>query len=548
MKKYKLFLAIIASITLQACNDGFLDRYQEAINDGTFWNTPNDLKTYANRFYSYFPSGLVSLGDGSSDNQVPHSRPDFFWNEYPIPNTASTWNKSAWSHIRYTNYFLARYTKATGTETEINQYVGEVRFFRALDYANKINTFGDVPWLEEDLSTNDDDILYGPRMKRELVMDKIIEDLDYAIKWLPERPETGRIGKDVARHIKARLCLREGTYYKYHTELGISADKVKTLLELAASAAAEVMATEKYAIYTTGDPLNDYYNMFLIEDKSGLSEAILPSTYKKDIRQHNSTRSISEAKSGFSKDYVNAYLCTDGKPIGISELYKGDKNIADETTNRDPRLKQTILTPDFAWRIADNGTVTRLGEDNLISNYCYTGYNIIKYYSNIEANHQANSNTYDGIVYRYAETLLIYAEAKAELGTITQSDLDKSINLLRNRVGMPHLKTEVGFVDPNWPEWGYDLSTLLQEIRRERRVELGGEGFRWEDILRWKAGKITDNPSTYIGKWIPEEGKYAEVYGADRIRKWNDKLYLYPIPTNEILLNPQLAPQNSGWE
>jgi len=128
---------------------------------------------------------------------------------------------------------------------------------------------------------------------------------------------------------------------------------------------------------------------------------------------------------------------------------------------------------------------------------------------------EANNNTYDGIAYRYAETLLINAEAKAELGTITQADLNKTINVLRDRAGMPHLTLEVGFTDPNWPAWGYSLTPLLQEIRRERRIELAGEGFRWDDLARWKAGAICNNVKTYIGKREPyKEGQYAIVYPA----------------------------------
>lgn len=162
----------------------------------------------------------------------------------------------------------------------------------------------------------------------------------------------------------------------------------------------------------------------------------------------------------------------------------------------------------------------------------------------------------DGIAYRYAETLLINAEAKAELGTLSQADLDKTINVLRDRVAMPHLTVEVGFTDPDWPDYGYSLSPVLQEIRCERRVELAGEGFRFDDLCRWKAGKLLDNVMTYVGKKL-STGKYAIVYPnytnddfsyqKGKSRKWDDKMYLYPIPTGELQRNPQLLPQNPGW-
>ena len=389
-------------------------------------------------------------------------------------------------------------------------------------------------------------------------MDKIIEEFDFAIQWLPEKPATGRIGKDVARQLKARTCLHEGTYYKYHTELGW-ADKADRLLKMAADETDAIMATGKYEIYNTGHPEKDYYDVFVMEDKTNLKEAILPVTYLDGKRKHGMSRTLAEANTGFSKDFVESYLCLNGKPITGNDQYKGDTNMKDETTDRDPRLKQTILTWDFPTRVtvATNDSTYIEKEEDFISQYCLTGYKSIKYFIPTDKAFEANNNTYDGIAYRYAETLLINAEAKAELGTITQADLNKTINVLRDRAGMPHLTLEVGFTDPNWPAWGYSLTPLLQEIRRERRIELAGEGFRWDDLARWKAGAICNNVKTYIGKREPyKEGQYAIVYPAytndnysyeaGKSRTWNDRLYLRPIPTGELQRNDNLS-ANPGW-
>lgn len=547
MKIKNILITGIASVALAGCNDSFMERYPEAINDATFWNTPEDLKTYTNRFYTLLPGGVNSIADGESDDQVPNSRPSFFWNEYPVPASGGSWAKSDWLYIRQLNYFMTHYNKVVASEADVNKYVAEVRFFRAQQYGGKIRTFGDVPWLEKELATNDKE-LYGSKMKRDLVMDKMVEDFDFAIKWLPETPEVGRIGKDVARLLKARTCLHEGTYYRYHKVAGLD-EKSKALIEMAAKEAGDIIATHKYEIYKTGKPLQDYYKMFVIEDKSTLKEAILPVTYITDVRTHGMSRTLGEANTGFSKDFVKNYLCSDGKPISLSDKYLGDLSIDAETTDRDPRLKQTILTPDFPRKITAAGDSSFIKEENLISQYCYTGYNVIKYFSPLEKDLEANANTYDGIAYRYAEALLIYAEAKAELGTITQTDLDNTVNQLRDRVGMPHMLLEVGFVDPDWTKWGYDLSPLLQEIRRERRVELAGEGFRWDDLMRWNAGAVCDETDTYTGMWVAKDNKYAEVYpGFFGKRKWDNRLYLRPIPTGEILKNPNLKPQNPGWE
>lgn len=550
MKIKKSIIAYTAvALLATGCNDGFLDRYPQAINDPTFWNTTSDLQTYANQFYGNFGSGLNSMGDGESDNQVPNSRPSYLWNEQITPISGGMWSKDDWAPIRKTNYFLTHYKEVTtGAEAEINQYVAEVRFFRALQYGAKMRQFGDVPWIEKELETNDTEILYGPKMKREQVMDKINEDFDFAIQWLPDSPAKGRISKDVARQLKARTCLHEATYYKYHTELGLQA-KAAGLLEQAVKAAGDIMASGKYEIYSTGKPNEDFYQMFLIEDKSTVKEAILSVEYKDGLKTHGISRTLYESNTGFSKDFVKSFLCTNGKPTALSpDLYKGDRTITDEFTNRDPRLKQTILTPDRPRKIADNGEITYISEENLINKNCYTGYNIIKFFSPTAKAFEPSNSTYGGIVYRYAETLLIYAEAKAELGTITQTDLDKTINVLRDRVGMPHLTVAVGFVDPNWPDWGYEVSPLLQEIRRERRVELGGEGFRFDDLCRWKAGKLCDNLETYLGKWDATKDEYAVVYPGFDNRKWDDKLYLRPIPIVELQMNPQLLPQNPGWD
>lgn len=563
MKLKYLFYIGVAALSFSSCNDGFLERSPEAINDKTFWTTTQDLETYVNQFYSYLPGGVTSIADGESDNQVPNSLSQFFWDQLSTPAEAAdwcNWSKGGWQPIRRVNYFLTHYQTVTGKEAEINRYVAEARFFKAQQYAGLMRTFGDLPWLDKDLGTDDMEILYGPKLKRHEVMDKIIEEFDFAIQWLPEKPAAGRIGKDVARHLKARTCLHEGTYYRYHTELG-QADKAERLLKMAADETDAIIGTGKYEIYSTGHPEDDYYDVFVIEDKSNLKEALLPVTYLDGKRKHGMSRTLGEANTGFSKDFVESYLCKNGKPIDGNPQYKGDANMKDETTDRDPRLKQTILTWDFPTlvTVATNDSTFIEDEKEFISQYCLTGYKSIKYFIPTDKAAEANSNTYDGIAYRYAETLLINAEAKAELGTITQVDLDRTINVLRDRVGMPYLTLAVGFTDPNWPDWGYSLSPLLQEIRRERRVELAGEGFRWDDLARWKAGKLCDNVKTYVGKRRPDEGgKYAVVYPAytnddysyqaGKSRTWNDRLYLRPIPAGELQRNKNLLPQNPGWE
>lgn len=158
--KYIFFLS--AALSLTGCNDGFLDRGPQDLNDKTFWNTVKDLETYANAFYGILPDGVTNLGDENSDNQIPFKPNSFLWGQYTVPAEDGEWSKDNWRNIRNINYFMTHYQSATGSEKEINQYVAEVRFFRALEYFNKIKTFGDVPWLDKDLDVDSGE-LFGKK-------------------------------------------------------------------------------------------------------------------------------------------------------------------------------------------------------------------------------------------------------------------------------------------------------------------------------------------------------------------------------------------------
>lgn len=550
--KLKYMIYMSTALLTTGCNDAFLERAPQSLNDQTFWSTANDLKTYANGFYGLIPAGVSNLDDTNSDTQVPNSINTFLWGQYTVPTEGGAWSQSNWSTIRKLNYFMTHYQNAQSTEAEINTYVGEIRFFRALQYFDKIKTLGDVPWLDKDLNVDSKE-LYGPKTARNEVAKKIIEDLDFAIRWLPEAgsEEANRLNKDIARHMKARVCLHEGTYYKYHTELKYT-NEADGLLQQAVEASNDLIISGKYEIYNTGHPESDYHNLFTMDDKSNLKEAILYIDYIEDKRMHNMSHGTLEANAGFSKDFVDCILYDDGLPKGLTTQPTTDNTIAEEMAGRDPRFSQLIKNDAY---LTDEEKEKANYDDNYVDKFHLTGYHTIKgYIPDLPSGYYVEFT--DGIAYRYAETLLINAEAKAELKTLTQDDLDNTINKLRDRAGMPHLKKEVGFTDPNWPDYGYTLSAILQEIRRERRVELAGEGFRFDDLCRWKAGHLLDNVMTYVGKKL-SNGKYAIVYPnytnddlsyqEGKSRKWDDKMYLYPIATGELQRNPQLLPQNPGW-
>lgn len=564
--KYILYSVTIGAV-LTGCNDSFLERAPQEIVDQTYWNTVQDLESYANAFYDILPGGVTNAGDTGADDQVPNSVNTYNWGMYTVPAENGSWSKSNWSNIRMINYFMTHYGTVTGSEDQINRYVGEMRFFRALEYFAKVRTFGDVPWLDRDLNVDSPE-LYGPRTPRNEVIQHIIEDLDFAIQWLPEgrvSSADNRLTQDVALHLKARVCLYEGTYYKYHTELGLQSES-QALLQQAVDASDQLIESGRYDIYSTGDYEHDYYNLFMLDDKSNLEEAVLYIDYAEPLRRHNAARGGMESNAGFSKDFVDRILYADGLPKALTSYPTGDETLAEELANRDPRARQMIMNDAFGSET--DPAYSPVGNDNnYIRQWCQTGYQNFKYVSQSQFNLGNTMQTYDGIAYRYAETLLINAEAKAELDIITQADLDRTINKLRDRVNMPHLTVEVGFTDPNWPAAFGDISPLLQEIRRERSIELAGEGFRWDDICRWKAGELLNNVMTYVGKKVSADSEQAQQglrseqgyyivypnytnpnlsFQSGMSRTWDDKLYLEPIPSGEIQRNPQLT-QNPGW-
>lgn len=578
------YLALAGLLGFTACDDVIDLKPLDSFSDESYWTSVDDLRGYANRFYTNL-SGPSSSGDQQSDNRVPGSYDAWLYNEYLVEQ-AGDWS---WSNIRNLNFFMARYQRVTGSEADINAQVAVIRFFRALDYFGKIKSYGDVPWYEKDLNDADEEELFKARDNRDMILGKVIEDLEFAIQWLPE-PNAAvecALHKDAARTQLSRVCLYYGTFKKYHN---ISTSPTsQELLQKAASNALAVMNTGRYAIVQGPDagcgqqafegyPLH-YQNQFVQEDLSGNKEAIMYRKYVLGTLTHGTGRNQGV---GYSKDFAESFLCKDGKPIGVSELYQGDETLDQEMMNRDPRMYNIIDNVHRPYTVQPDGTIeinesmydATASAPDVSAAGSVTGYANVKYSSADPTQWTANATTYDWFVYRYAEVLLNYAEAMYELGQMNQDVLDKTINLLRDRVEMPHLTMNVGFTDPNWPDYGYNVDPLLQEIRRERRIELVAEGFRYDDIIRWKAVKLYENPKTVLGMRVTDKviGLYTEgTFGGDKGRtlveyegktyirpytkdlndagrKWaaDDKRFLNPISKNVMLINPNIT-QNPGW-
>lgn len=582
--KLKYIFGMVAAVGLMNSCDVTDKKPIDSFTDESYWTKVSDLKYYANGLYDNLDKPGVDK-DNTSDNCVTTNYSSTLFNEIVIPTTADNadWK---WNNIRACNFFLQRYKRVEGLENEINLYVAEVRFFRALDYFGKIKKFGDVPWYEKDLQTSDTEELYKGRDSRDFVLGKVIEDLEFAIQWLPDygQQESGRLTKDAARTQLARVCLYFGTYKKYHNESGTPSSE--ELLRKAVSLTNDIIATGNYEIVKgsdTGcgqDPFENYplyySNQFVQEDLTKNKECILARIYETGVLMHETGRQAGSNGTGLSKDFVESFLCIDGKPISISDQYKGDETLDNEFENRDPRMYQIVDNQHKPYTIINGERQTNPYPDCGATG-AVTGYPCVKYRSPLQAQGEANQTSYDWFVYRYAEVLLINAEANAELGQCTQAVLDQTINLLRDRVDMPHLTT-TPVADPAAINYGYSVSPLIYEIRRERRIELIAEGFRLDDLKRWNGMTALENPKTMFGVRVTDavreqykpgnitfggedgrpvieyQGKtYLYQYPSkslnDAGRKWSadDKRWLSPLPTDELTLNPNLE-QNPGWK
>lgn len=564
-KLYIVFVVAGVMIAGSSCKKSLDLSPLNAISPGNFFKNENDLRLYANGFYNNGFYMNSSVGGGTinyqgyiadaddGDNLVPRSSNAFLAGNYVVPNSDGNWS---FTTIRNLNYFITHYSTADVSDSIKNQYLAEIRLFRAYDYWRKAIRYGDVPWLGKDLTETSEE-LYNPRTPRKVVMDSVLNDLNFAVQYLPAKAnaEVDRVNKDVANALKARICLWEGTYRKYNA-LG---DET-SYLQAAADAALAVINTNNYKIYSTGNTDIDYRNLFIQEDLGANSESILARKFVKDVSMQNSTRIVSDNNPGFSKNFVTNILCKDGLPISLSPLYKGDDTPDDESTDRDPRYKQLIMTRGFVVTMNANGTPADVITLPRIPS-CPTGYAMSKFRSPDPTQINANQSTLDLFLFRYAETLLIYAEAMAELGQANQSVIDLTINKIRDRVGMTHMVIAALQKDPNsdFPT----VPVLIDEIRRERRVELAGDLLRYDDLLRWHAGKQFDKPETILGmKLTPalraqyttdvsnvvvDANNYVRTYTNITNRTWQDKMYLFPVPLGEITINPNLAPQNTGW-
>ena len=570
MKKKLLICASVLASALVSC-DSFLDREPlDKISSEAYFKTAKDLELYVNQFYTVFPAfggfGIGYLGtDGNSDNMVTEDYNTQLAGYTTVPGNASDagWN---WGEIRSINYMLGNLGHMETAFDQNKQFIGEAYFFRSYYYFSLLKKFGDLPWVNEAYDTDSKE-LFNPRVARNVIVDSMLVDLDKSIEYIPEKGkvDAGRLSKEAALLFKSRVALYEASWEKYHqgTKFGVEGSDYNAYYRVAADAAKQVMDMGTYSLFTTGDPNTSYYNLFNKTEFQDNPEVILARTYSLLLGLTHRAQNYliyRGSRTGLSKSLVNDYLCLDGKPVAAHPEHS-DKNLTDEIKDRDPRLAQTIWCPgDLRYGVGEEPLYFELPFLNLTGEqHCTTGYQLKKG-SDPYCVDTENAET-GVIVFRYAEALLNYAEAKAELGEITQEDVDKTINVIRQRVGVAGLQLNNITNDPNWQF--PTLSPIINEVRRERRVEFACEGYRLDDLMRWRAHELivnkrlkgyyynaSDFPEIVVGEGVYlDENGYVDPYQVSLPNGFQfnpNRDYLSPLPTTELVLNGKLE-QNPGW-
>lgn len=551
--KYKTLIAAFFLLGVIAGCSKFVDKkpLDEFSND-EYWKSEQNVRTYNWGFYEMFTGfGTGTNGDfyfsWFTDDQASSGFQNFTL-------TASASN-SQWTfaNIRKANIMLENLGKVPMDEEAMNHWKGIAHFFRALAYYRLVQTFGDVPWINKSLDISESDIIYKPRDSRALVMDSVLADLNFAYANLRQEDQDNTVNKNVALALISRVGLYEGTYRKYHTEKQ-EPDADKFLL--ASKEASSKLMAEGYSL----NP--DFRTVYSSVDLNGDPECIMYKQYVPGVLGHSviGYTNSSTPMAGLTKNAVESFLCSDGLPIKVSKKYAGDATIEATRTNRDKRLLETISDSLYY-------------KGHLVGGFsASTGYRPAKFLQPADANQLAPFNSTDAPLFWLPEILDNYAEACAELDdmgkyTITQADLDKSVNLLRKRSSIPDLQVKghqgtaiagVGFTDPAKDP---DVTSLIWEIRRERRTELMLCGFRFDDLMRWKKGWYMDNaknPDIFLGAKVPADATaahnsagYLTPYAAGSNRVFEDpKNYLTAVPTGQIALYPpdvQQGMQNEGW-
>lgn len=591
-KKITIILTVLAFV-LGGCED-YLDRPSKTtMNDDNYWTSENNLRLFANGFYSNYFVGYNSfwttdyaplLGYNFSDDLASSGKQTNFESQAPA-SRASTSESASWlttyagptwdfAWVRKANLFLDRIEKMkadkTITESVYQHWSAVARFFRGFEYGRLVSVFGNVPYFDKVIKDSELDLLYKDRDDRTMVMDKVYDDFVYVLANM--RLNDGNVqylNRYIAASFISRFMLFEGTWQKYQLN---NTEKAKQYLDIAVQAADLVMKSGKYSF------TSDFRALFGSQDLSSNKEVIMYRTYDATIGVTHSVASYSNLyeSQGASPNLklAKAFVCNDGMPYKLSTVAKADSlNIKNMVKTRDPRFEATF------WDAPKKEAGTLLYACKFIDRE-----GVKLYPGPYPPMYGSNTNTNDAPVIRLAEVVLNWIEAKAELETmggtaVTQADLDASINAIRNRPldatatakgvkkTAPLLLSNI----PNDPDRDSDVPALIWEIRRERRMEFVFEHTRLLDLKRWKKISYMANtdPDNLLGLWIDFQKEYPEWLVAAKVNKlkvkkadgtivtyngtnksdmvgyyipenvsnrdaFTDRVYLAPVGTNEI--------------
>lgn len=605
MKNIHLLIASVLCLGTTSCFDMNQEPQGEMSTVGAF-TTVSEINMYLNMFYqgsvpvmgggtvnntaiktqSISSTNGIAFGDANSDNLYPNAIDTRLAGETSLSNAAELDDYKA---IRNVNFLLQNITNCEDKGADYEQCLGEAYYFRAAYYYHLLVNYGGVTWVEDQLDP-DSELMKRPRNTRTEIVDYILNDLKDAITYLKEQDNnaTRRVHRDVARALKSEVALFAATWEKYHRAendpfydktLTNPDAKIKEWLELAATAAKEVIDRNVWSIHNTGKPLTDYRDMFIDTDLSDNQEVLWWKEYNASAGiGHNVTYYACQGggQIGVSASLVDDYLTIDGKPFTGNAKLEAKRTYGAELSPelRDPRLSQTVFMP--GQQIRNDGTLYAwppLDATNYHQNT--TGYSILKYEefntSNSAAYTTANRSQAPAIQVRYADILLNYAEALAELdGANNASEIQKALHPLRVRVNMPDVDFDREYnTDADYPF--HNLDKYIQAVRRERRVEKALENCRLTDILRWAAadelivGK-TPTGALYTGSTLGEHFEGIMTVGSNIWLKdgyivsfnntnypngWQfdvDRDYLLPIRQEMVGgLTGGLWEQNPGW-
>ena len=503
---YSFFIAC-AAISFFSCSK-VLDRPPlTEIDDETAWTSEVNLRLYANKYYpNFFPGYGLSFDNSGAALMDYQFSDDVFLMGNQSNFSRSVPNSSIWSYsdIRSINIMIDRIEtkmKSILSEEAYNHWMGVGRFFRAMEYADLVTRYGDVPYYDHVVSDIDKDDLYKPRTPRNEVMDKVFEDLEFAMDKVRASDGDQYINKYVVAGFASRIALHEGSWQKYYYKDNARAAKFFNLAEQSANM---LITSGRYNIVT------EFRNLFTSKTLAGNPDVVFYRHYDPGaniLHSVSTYNNLSESVAfGPTTDLIKAFIAVDGNPWQNStEPNASDFTLSSMIKTRDPRLEATFYDKPTNKNKASYWYINKFLPRSVAAS--------VEAGNAPPTEYTSNKNENDYPVFRYAEALLNWIEAKAELGTADQSALDLSINKIRNRplaseaIAKGVKKTAPLKLSslPDDPDRDADVSALLWEIRRERRMEFAFEYGRFADLKRWKKLVHMDTstePDLLSGGWV----------------------------------------------